>query len=89
MNKFMKEAIKIANYGIDNNCGGPFGAVIVKKGKIIGKGYNQVTSTNDPTAHAEIQAIRQACNRIKSFDLSGCEIYATGQPCPMCESAIA
>jgi len=68
--------------------GGPFGAVIVKNGKIIGEGFNQVTSTNDPTAHAEVQAIRKACKKIKNFDLSGCQIYTSCEPCPMCLSAI-
>lgn len=68
--------------------GGPFGAIIVKDGKIVGKGINQVTGTNDPTAHAEIVAIRDACKNLNTFDLTGCELYATGYPCPMCMSAI-
>lgn len=68
--------------------GGPFGAVIYKNGKIVGKGVNRVIGNNDPTAHAEIEAIRNACKNLKTHDLSGCEMYATGYPCPMCMSAI-
>lgn len=68
--------------------GGPFGAVIYKDGKIVGKGVNRVVGSNDPTAHAEVTAIRNACQNLKTFDLSGCELYATGYPCPMCMSAI-
>lgn len=68
--------------------GGPFGAVVYKDGEIVGKGVNRVTSSNDPTAHAEIVAIRQACRNLRTYDLSGCELYATGYPCPMCMSAI-
>lgn len=68
--------------------GGPFGAVVYKDGKIVGKGVNRVIGNNDPTAHAEMEAIRNACKNLKTHDLSGCEIYATGFPCPMCMSAI-
>ena len=68
--------------------GGPFGAVVYRDGKIVGKGVNRVVGNNDPTAHAEIQAIRNACQNLKTFDLTGCELYATGYPCPMCMSAI-
>lgn len=68
--------------------GGPFGAVIYKDGKIVGKGVNRVIGNNDPTAHAEMEAIRNACKNLKTFDLTGCELYATGYPCPMCMSAI-
>ena len=68
--------------------GGPFGAVVYKDGKIVGKGVDRVVGNNDPTAHAEIQAIRNACQNLKTFDLTGCELYATGAPCPMCLSAI-
>ena len=68
--------------------GGPFGAVIYKNGKIIGKGVNKVLAKHDPTAHAEIEAIRDACTNLKTHDLTGCELYATGYPCPMCMSAI-
>jgi guanine deaminase len=85
---FMLEAFKEAFNGMRNNKGGPFGAVIVKDGVVIGRGCNQVTSTNDPTAHAEINAIRQACQQIESFHLTGAVLYATCEPCPMCLSAI-
>jgi tRNA(Arg) A34 adenosine deaminase TadA len=68
--------------------GGPFGAVVVRHGKIVGRGWNRVTSTNDPTAHAEVTAIRDACRRLKSFRLEDCEIYASCEPCPMCLAAI-
>ncbi|MDA3818108.1 MAG: nucleoside deaminase [Prolixibacteraceae bacterium] len=85
--KFMDAAIKLAADNVDNE-GGPFGAVIVKDNEIIARGTNRVTSTYDPTAHAEVQAIREACNKLKTFDLSGCEIYTSCEPCPMCFSAI-
>jgi len=88
MNKFMQEAINEAKKGIKNNDGGPFGAVVVKNGKIIGRGHNMVVVNSDPTAHAEIQAIREATNNIKDFSLKGCELYTTCEPCPMCFSAI-
>lgn len=84
----MRAAIAESKRGMDNNEGGPFGAVIVKDGKIIGKGNNKVTSANDPTAHAEITAIRDACAAISNFDLAGCEIYTSCEPCPMCLAAI-
>ena len=87
-NKFMKRAIEIAEKNITDSLGGPFGAVIVKKGIIIGEGSNTVTSTNDPTAHAEINAIRQACQNSQSFNLSNSIIYTNCEPCPMCLSAI-
>jgi tRNA(Arg) A34 adenosine deaminase TadA len=86
--KFMARAIELAKENVNSNNGGPFGAVIVKDGKIIGEGINSVTKTNDPTAHAEITAIRQACKKIKSFKLDGCEIYSSTEPCPMCLGAI-
>lgn len=86
--KFMRRAIEIAQNGIDSNTGGPFGAVIVKDGHIIGEGCNQVTSDNDPTAHAEIVAIREACRALGSFQLEGCSIYTSCEPCPMCLGAI-
>jgi guanine deaminase len=86
--KFMEEAIKMAQNGIRNNEGGPFGAVVVKNGEIIGRGNNRVTSTNDPSAHAEVVAIRDACNRLGSFQLEGCDIYTSCEPCPMCLGAI-
>lgn len=85
---FMREAIKISLRGMNNNAGGPFGTVIVKDGKIIARGWNQVTSTNDPTAHGEIVAIRKACKKLKTFCLKGCELYTSCEPCPMCLAAI-
>jgi len=84
----MLRAMELAQLGMDKNVGGPFGAVIVKNGQIIGEGNNSVTSTNDPTAHAEIIAIRNACQNIHSFQLLNCEIYCTCEPCPMCLGAI-
>jgi len=86
--KFMERAIALSKEGMEKNAGGPFGAVIVKNGKIIGEGFNMVTSTNDPTAHAEMSAIRKATKKIKDFSLKGCEIYTSCEPCPMCLSAI-
>ncbi len=88
MNEFMKKAIEEAYEGIKNGHGGPFGAVVVKDGKIIASGHNMVIAENDPTMHGEIAAIRKAAKAVESFDLSGCEIYTTGQPCPMCLAAI-
>ncbi len=88
MNKFMRAAIKEAEKGIFNNEGGPFGAVIVKNGKIIARGHNQVVKNEDPTCHGEMMAIRKACKKLGTFNLSGCEIYTTGEPCPMCLGAI-
>ena len=87
-NKFMHRAIELARSNIYNLKGGPFGAVIVKNNKIIGEGCNLVLSDNDPTAHAEIVAIREACKNLKSFQLAGCEIYTSCEPCPMCLGAI-
>ena len=86
--KYMQEAIRISMQMMRRNKGGPFGAVVVRKGKIVGRGCNQVTSTNDPTAHAEVVAIRDACRRLKTFQLSDCELYTSCEPCPMCLSAI-
>jgi guanine deaminase len=89
MNKeFLQLAIDTALDNIKSNNGGPFGAVIVKDGMLIAKSPNTVTTSNDPTAHAEINAIRLACKELKTFDLSGCEIYSSCEPCPMCLSAI-
>ena len=85
---YMREAISLADQNVHNGDGGPFGAVVVKDGKIIGKGGNKVTVHNDPTAHAEIVAIREASKNLGTFDLSGCEIYASCEPCPMCLGAI-
>jgi len=86
--KFMKVAIDLAFEGMRENKGGPFGAVVVQNGVIVGRGYNRVTSTNDPTAHAEIVAIRDACKQLNTFELSDCVIYTTCEPCPMCLAAI-
>lgn len=86
--KFMLEAINKAGENIISGKGGPFGAVVVREGKIIAVAGNLVTSTNDPTAHAEVVAIREACKTLDTFDLSGCEIYASCEPCPMCLGAI-
>ncbi len=85
---FMNEAVKNAIQGMNNNEGGPFGCVIVKNGKIVGKGNNKVTSSNDPTAHAEVTAIRDACKNLNSFQLDDCIIYTSCEPCPMCLGAI-
>lgn len=85
---FLKIAIDLARQGMNNNEGGPFGAIIVKDGAIIGKGNNRVTSTNDPTAHAEVVAIREACKNLNSFQLEGCVLYTSCEPCPMCLGAI-
>ena len=84
----MRRAISLAQKGIDSNSGGPFGAVVVKEGEIVGEGCNQVTSTNDPTAHAEVVAIRNACKNLDSFQLDGCILYTSCEPCPMCLGAI-
>ncbi|MCW5959667.1 MAG: nucleoside deaminase [Pyrinomonadaceae bacterium] len=86
--KFMRRAIELAKKGIDHGAGGPFGAVVVKNGEIIAEGWNEVTSKNDPTAHAEVSAIRKACAALKDFQLRGCTIYTSCEPCPMCLGAI-
>lgn len=85
---FMRRAIELARTGIDNKFGGPFGAVVVKDGEIIAEGWNEVTSKNDPTAHAEVNAIRKACTVLNDFQLTGCTIYTSCEPCPMCLGAI-
>ncbi len=85
---FMREAIALSFKGMKNGEGGPFGCVIVKNGVVIGRGNNRVTSTNDPTAHAEVVAIRDACKHLSSFQLDGCTIYTSCEPCPMCLGAI-
>ncbi|MEX0773117.1 MAG: nucleoside deaminase [Balneolales bacterium] len=85
---FMREAIRLATEAVKTNRGGPFGSVVVKDGKIIGKGCNEVTASNDPTSHAEIVAIRDACKYLKSFQIDGCEIYTSCEPCPMCLGAV-
>jgi tRNA(Arg) A34 adenosine deaminase TadA len=86
--EFMREAIRLSLAKMRANQGGPFGAVVIRNGRIVGRGWNRVTSTNDPTAHAEIVAIRDACRRLKAFELDGCELYTSCEPCPMCLSAI-
>jgi guanine deaminase len=89
MNKaFMREAIRLSMRMMRRGRGGPFGAVVVRAGNIVGRGSNRVTSTNDPTAHAEVVAIREACRRLKTFRLDDCELYTSCEPCPMCLSAI-
>lgn len=88
MNKYMEIAKDLAEDNLITNAGGPFGACVVKDGEIIGRGSNNVLLNNDPTAHAEIMAIRDACKNINSYDLSGCELYTSCYPCPMCLSAI-
>lgn len=87
-NEFMQQAIELAYENVRSGKGGPYGAVVVKNGKIIGKGTNEVTARQDPTAHAEMEAIREACKHLGSAELTDCEIYASGEPCPMCLAAI-
>jgi len=86
--QFLERAIELSREGMRARKGGPFGCVIVKDGKIIGEGYNQVATTNDPTAHAEVVAIRNACQHLNSFQLTDCDVYASCEPCPMCLGAI-
>ena len=86
--KFLERAIELSSEGMNNGKGGPFGCVIVRDGKIVGEGSNMVTSTNDPTAHAEVVAIRNACRELKDFQLTGCDLYTSCEPCPMCLGAI-
>lgn len=86
--KFMRKAIRLSIANVEKLKGGPFGALVVKDGKVIARGTNNVTATNDPTAHAEIVAIRKACKILKSYQLTGCEIYTSCEPCPMCLAAI-
>lgn len=86
--EFMLRAIELSRLHMQAGHGGPFGAIIVKDNQIIGEGWNQVTSTNDPTAHAEVSAIRQACKNLNSFELKGAQIYTSCEPCPMCLAAI-
>lgn len=85
---FMREAIRMSEENVRSGSGGPFGVVIVKDGRIIATGVNTVTSTNDPTAHAEVNAIREACRVLGSFQLDGCDVYSSCEPCPMCLGAI-
>ncbi len=88
VSEFMMEAIRLSISNVEEGKGGPFGAIVVKDGKIIARGVNQVTTSNDPTAHAEVVAIRNACIALNSFQLDGCEIYTSCEPCPMCLGAI-
>ena len=88
MNKFMRMAINEARKGIHSGHGGPFGSVIVKDGVVVAKGHNQVIKNQDPTCHGEMMAIHKACKKLGTFDLSGCELYTTAEPCPMCLGAI-
>ncbi len=85
--RLMQRAIDLSEEGRQRREGGPFGAVVVRAGQVVGEGWNQVTSSNDPTAHAEIVAIRDAAQRLESFDLAGCVIYSSCEPCPMCLAA--
>src|SRR2546425_13143609 len=86
--KFMRMAIGLSLSKMRGNHGGPFGAIIVRDGQIVGRGWNRVTSTHDPTAHAEVSAIRDACKKLKTFQLGDCELYTSCEPCPMCLAAI-
>jgi guanine deaminase len=88
MNKYMQIAVDEARTGINAGHGGPFGCVIVRDGKIIGRGHNEVVKQKDPTCHGEVMAIRNACKNLGTYDLSGCELYTTAEPCPMCRGAI-
>lgn len=88
MNKYMEFANELSKQNLLTNNGGPFGAVVVKDGKVVGVGNNHVLCNNDPTAHGEIMAIRNACENLKTYDLTGCELYTSAYPCPMCLSAI-
>lgn len=86
--EFMEQAIALARKNVDAGNGGPFGAVVVKDGKVVAEAFNEVVSRNDPSAHAEVLAIRRACQKLKQYQLSGCEIYSSCEPCPMCLGAI-
>lgn len=85
---YMQEAVNLARNGVANNDGGPFGCVIVKEDKIVGRGWNKVLADNDPTAHAEVVAIRDACKNLQTFQLDDCEVFTTCEPCPMCLGAL-
>lgn len=87
-NKFLEKAIALSRLGMERGKGGPFGCVVVKDNEIVGEGSNEVTSSNDPTAHAEVVAIRAACEKLGTYQLTGCEIYTSCEPCPMCLGAI-
>jgi len=86
--RFLERAIELSRKGMQQDNGGPFGCAIVLDGEIVGEGYNMVTTSNDPTAHAEIVAIRQACKKLNTYQLEGCEVYTSCEPCPMCLGAI-
>jgi tRNA(Arg) A34 adenosine deaminase TadA len=86
--EFMDAAVTLSKEGLASGLGGPFGAVVVKDGVIVGRGHNKVTGTNDPTAHAEVVAIRDACENLNTFQLTGCDLYTSCEPCPMCLGAI-
>jgi guanine deaminase len=86
--QYLEKAIELSREGMKGGQGGPFGCIIVKGDEIVGQGYNNVTSTNDPTAHAEVVAIRDACKNLNTFQLTGCDIYTSCEPCPMCLGAI-
>lgn len=86
--EFMREAVRLAVESVRSRTGGPFGAVVVRDGRIIGRGMNLVTSSNDPTAHAEVVAIREACRELESFQLADCDVYCSSEPCPMCMAAL-
>ncbi len=86
--QYMREAIRLSNENMRKGQGGPFGAVVVQDGQVIGRGWNKVTTNNDPTAHAEVEAIRDACRNVGNFSLAGAEIYTSCEPCPMCLAAI-
>ncbi|HQY88101.1 MAG TPA: nucleoside deaminase [Tepidisphaeraceae bacterium] len=86
--KHLRHAVRLSREGMTTGCGGPFGAVVVRGDKVIGEGFNRVLIDNDPTAHAEVVAIRSACKHLKDFSLTGCVVYASSQPCPMCLAAI-
>ena len=88
MEKFMEAALQEAYEGIEKNHGGPFGAVVVKNGKIVGRGHNRVLYKKDPTCHGEMEAIRDACKNLETHDLTGCQLYTTAEPCPMCLGGI-
>jgi tRNA(Arg) A34 adenosine deaminase TadA len=86
--KYLQQAVELAKQGIKDGMGGPFGCIIVKDGEVVGKGCNQVTSSNDPTAHAEVVAIRDACRRLGNYQLTDCDVYTSCEPCPMCLGAL-
>ena len=85
---FLQQAIELARQGVNEGAGGPFGCIIVKEGKVVGRGWNQVTSSNDPTAHAEVVAIRDACRQLGDYQLTDCDVYTSCEPCPMCLGAL-